>query len=278
MDDVPDVDAHDSLDFIFNDHGPWTRYLAEAWQQTSVPEHAIASRRPQAGPDGHIDVFERAAYWAPLLHLSSYALGWTRPEIGFWRWEKMGRPREDPILATIDSRYGQDLEMMYAWLAWSGANRLRSDFFGLEPEINNARGLPSGLETISRRMHEGPWDRFNKGHFAGSGDPLHLVDHLELQRHSNVEPTLQEVDLQVDGETTDYVLIGHQVPSLFRFLDCGVPRVTNGRSTRVGLLCPPIGWLGIYRNSRETDLWFRGKHRWHTLGNSPFGSLPSDTS
>ena len=30
----------------------------------------------------------------------------------------------------------------------------------------------------------------------------------------------------------------------------------------------PLGWLGTFRKSRVTTLWFRGRHQWHMLGNS----------
>ena len=64
------------------------------------------------------------------------------------------------------------------------------------------------------------------------------------------------------------MLIGEQYRTLFHWLQAGaVPHTIDGRSTRVGLLCPPIGWLGTYRCSGDTGLWFRGRHRWRALGN-----------
>ncbi|GAA3694483.1 hypothetical protein GCM10022399_08820 [Terrabacter ginsenosidimutans] len=40
----------------------------------------------------------------------------------------------------------------------------------------------------------------------------------------------------------------------------------DGRSRQVAPWRSPIGWLGTFRKPRETGRWFRGRHRWHTLG------------
>lgn len=48
--------------------------------------------------------------------------------------------------------------------------------------------------------------------------------------------------------------------------DSGPGRVDD-RSVRVDVVCRTVGWLGEYRRSTETGIWFRGQHRWHMLGN-----------
>ena len=40
----------------------------------------------------------------------------------------------------------------------------------------------------------------------------------------------------------------------------------QNRSWRVNVVVQPLGWLGEYRRSRVTGMWFTGKHRWHLLG------------
>ena len=47
---------------------------------------------------------------------------------------------------------------------------------------------------------------------------------------------------------------------------CGLTQTGNGRSWPVEVVVKPLGWLGTYRLSRETGLWFSGMHRWHQLG------------
>ena len=39
------------------------------------------------------------------------------------------------------------------------------------------------------------------------------------------------------------------------------------RSWHVDVLCRPVGWLGTYRRSRQSGVWFSGPHRYHQVGN-----------
>jgi len=51
-------------------------------------------------------------------------------------------------------------------------------------------------------------------------------------------------------------------------LDSG-PGNPAGRSRRIDVIVRPLGWLGTYRCSRTTELWFRCRHHLHLLGNEP---------
>jgi hypothetical protein len=42
--------------------------------------------------------------------------------------------------------------------------------------------------------------------------------------------------------------------------------ITPEPSWRVDVVCQPLGWLGTFRRSRRSGLWFTGRHRWHELG------------
>jgi hypothetical protein len=266
-----------TADYVFEDHGPSHRYLAEAWQQVAAPSlHAVPSRRPRYSSNGDFDLEERIAYWNPLLHLSTNALSWASPELGFWRWQQMGRPREDAVLATIDQRFGDDLDVMIAWLVWTGGDLLRRSHATPFRAGASRHHLPAEMITLSRAFRNGHMDNIYARLFGGGWDPLHLIVHLPFAA-GGPPPEVHQAEVTVGSDRTDYLLVGNQVPTLFKSLTGGIiPPQTNGRSTRVGVLCPPLGWLGVYRNSRETGGWFRGRHRWHMLGNAPFGSWPHD--
>lgn len=45
------------------------------------------------------------------------------------------------------------------------------------------------------------------------------------------------------------------------------PTRRNGHDLRIDVVCPTLGWLGQYRRSAVTGLWFRGTHEAHMLGN-----------
>jgi hypothetical protein len=47
---------------------------------------------------------------------------------------------------------------------------------------------------------------------------------------------------------------------------CGLTQTRHGSSWRVDVFVKPLGWLGTYRLSRQTGVWFSGQHRWHELG------------
>jgi hypothetical protein len=52
----------------------------------------------------------------------------------------------------------------------------------------------------------------------------------------------------------------------------------GGRSWRVDVVVRPAGWLGTFRRSRTTGLWFSGRHRFHLVGNeTASSSRPSRT-
>jgi hypothetical protein len=180
---------------------------------------------------------------------------------------------EHAVLAAIKDRYGPHVDLMATWLARLGGPSLRAKVFGdpyqrvpLPVKLQRAIDSVESRETYARM-------------FGGGGDSLHLIPHLEhfnapLSRTgvpvSGSSVVRRKVTVPLGGEKVDYVLVSDQYRSLFHALhNYAVPPETAGRSTRVGLICAPIGWLGNYRRSHETGLWFRGKHRWHSWGNAP---------
>lgn len=251
---------------LLEDAGPWTWYLSETWQHAAAPElFAGPSRRPGDGFSSAEQVSQAhgpwIAYLAPLLHLTTFGLGWRIPELGLWRWLQMGMPTEDPVLSTIAARYRPaDLELVTTWLSRSGGDLLRYAAFR---EDSSERQGPAELVRLAERTRTRPEYR---ALFEGGGDPLHLSMHLEWSAQGE-KPRPLRARTVLRGEPVDYLLVGEQYRTLMAALHTGAaPPVTDGRSTRVGVICPPIGWLGNYRRSRATGRWFRGRHRWHELG------------
>jgi hypothetical protein len=253
---------------VLQDRGPWAWYLTESWQQAASPKlYSGPTRQPDSSGDQKNPVldplYNRVAYWTPLLHLTSFGLGWTKPELGLWKWKQQGKPRTDPVLATVADRYGKDIDLMFAWLAVSGAEGLRQTLYA--DRSHSAVRMTNEMKIFIKQVRDSK--EFAK-RFGLAGDPLHLIPHLEFFSADSERPIASRVSTRVSGEQVDYVLIGDHYRSLFRSLHENViPPMTGGRSTRVAVICPPIGWLGNYRRSRVTGLWFRGRHRWHELGN-----------
>jgi hypothetical protein len=50
-------------------------------------------------------------------------------------------------------------------------------------------------------------------------------------------------------------------------LAADLPHLPDSRNWRIDVYVKSIGFLGEYRRSRATGLWFAGQHRHHTVGN-----------
>ena len=67
-------------------------------------------------------MFEACAYWAPLLHLLLYRLGWSRPDLGVRQWFDDGKPTDDETLALLSARWDADGQLdsfaQWLWVNW----------------------------------------------------------------------------------------------------------------------------------------------------------------
>ncbi len=74
---------------------------------------------PQRGDD----VFEACAYWAPLLHLLLYRVGWSRPDLGVRQWFDDGKPTDDETLALLSALWDADGQLdwfaQWLWVNWT---------------------------------------------------------------------------------------------------------------------------------------------------------------
>lgn len=167
------------------------------------------------------------------------------------------------MLRTIAARYGlKDVELFTTWLSGSGGPQLRQGVFG--EGWSGRQSLPPELARLAETTRTTPE---YQSMFGSDGDPFHLTMHLALYQ-GGVKPQRRKTKVVLGGEPVHYLLIGEQYRTLFDALREGlVPSETAERSSKVGVVCPPVGWLGNYRRSRDTGLWFRGQHRWHSLGN-----------
>lgn len=259
----PAFDDHDSTWKLFGDSGPWTWLLAEAWQQAAAPDHFAGSMRrplvPYDGADRHFDV---VAYWAPLVSLMHHGLGWRRPDIGLWHWRHEGERFDDPVLTTLDRRYGSDLDLMMAWLVSEGSYLHDPTVF--EDPVTS---LPPEMKRYCDDVRSS--DAY-VAHFGGGNDPHHFRYHVQPQDGPGTVARILGGGALFGGSPVDLILSGDCFHDLFRELrDGDIKPTAQGRSARVALVWPTGGWLGTYRRSRKTGRWFRGRHAVHELGIAP---------
>lgn len=264
---------------LFGDTGPWVRHVARAWQAVAShqldltppkdPTAAFVRAREGATPDLSERRDELIAYWSPLLHLLCFGLGWTRPDRGLARWMELGSPIDDAVLAVVHRWWPH--ERLTEFLAFAAETPTIAAIGQRVAESGNYYSFNAApLPDIhaDRRRHP-TW----QATWGGGTDPLHLEDHtltpmLFPERPSDVSPHWPAPVSGRDSST---------VPSMVVITDTYIGwhanlwhyqprRANNGRSIRTTVISKPVGWMGEYRYSTQTGAWFRGRHRWHQLG------------
>lgn len=269
---------------VFGDQGPWVRHLALAWHAANVPpgldvplplDPTTEIARCKADGIGDLDRLhgDLIAYWAPLLHLLCFGLGWSRADLGLARWLERGAPTEDPLLRVVDRWWGR--ERVLDFVAWAATNETVIGFGSRIAETGGYRRFDEA--PLPDRYHEQRRKPAWQAVWAGGTDPLHTVG------HSAVPVTYPD-----EGDETPFNPVPHMEGAYAATDPAAVPRMVivtdtyrawyalfwhyrperggNGRSIRTDLVCKPVGWLGEYRFSTVTGAWFRGHHRWHVLG------------
>jgi hypothetical protein len=219
------------------------------------------------------------AYWLPALYLFIYSFGWTRPDLGIKWWFENGRPLEDhrmDLLRLVWDRNNQ-LDLLAAWL-WSEPDRL-SEFRARMSALCGV-SIPTLVEPVDpgREWWANFHERFKNPYedadhaamthdpFHGGPDPLHLSIHVTAALEN---PRNQPLLLRSDRASRRAVLVAGEMRGWYALLTSattGLPDLGD-RSWRVEVFCKPVGWLGTYRRSRKTGIWFSGRHRYHEVGN-----------
>ena len=217
------------------------------------------------------------AWWASLLQLTTYRLGWAHPLRGLARWDQAGRPLDEPILAVVQRWWGPQLDDVLA----SGADSRPGDNEGLH--------LPVTPTTFERgTLFQPYWGRRSQPEWQqvwGSGtDPLHLWIHARTPLEASVK--LPEVPLEqlltlrahpkvasllhagrtADRRPNDVLLLPSYAGWYGMLLAAGPPRL-GGHDRRVDVVVTALGWLSQFRRSTKTGLWVRGSHYTHVQGN-----------
>ncbi len=238
---------------------PWCRYLPDLHRSLADPAACTNFPRSFVGL-GHED---SCAWWETLRYLFRTLLGWRNLPVGLIWWHKLGRPHLNaPLLRLVlerwDSRQELDFFAAREWESGGGTG------FG-----DDSTASPPG---ITFEPSPGWWQEFRRrdplpGHspYGGGYNPLHLGHSDGMCDHCPAGPLTGFHDV----ETRRAVLIVHGFGSWCRELrDFGVslPNLGN-HSWHVEVFDRQIGYLGLFRRSRVTGLWFQGKHSIHIAGN-----------
>ena len=222
----------------------------------------------EAPAPGVKDIDGPVAYWSALLHLLVYGLGWVRPDRGMKWWYDSGKPTVDRTLRFVTRVWEADgqLDWFAAWL-WSTPSLLSPEL------VSDATGyalaahspLPADDRWLRARRTEADASGVSAPVSHGGGDPHHLQDHIAgpLQ-----DVTGKALLLRTSAADRRAVLFLDSMVGWYRALATtsrSLPKL-SAHSWRVDVVVKPVGWLGTYRKSAESGLWFTGHHSVHIQG------------
>jgi hypothetical protein len=224
---------------------PWCQFLPALHRQLAEP--SIESGLPLDYHD--LQGEQIYAWWETLRYVFHGLLGWRDLPSGLAAWYLADKPSYmDPRLQLAKERWKT---LGFTGMSLAQDSALSRDF---EP----ADGWWRQLEA--RQLHA------SQNPYQGGSNPLHLghSDDVGLQesdgpRWSQYDAKLRTALIVVERfETWRYDLetFGKQLPPL------------QNRSWHVEVHDRKIGFLGTFRQSRATGIWFQGQHSVHMLGNS----------
>lgn len=246
----------------------WNEYPS-AWLKMFPAVHrALASQNENhAFPifQNMSNLYDQCAYWEAASYLIHALLGWSDPAKGvFWLINHQEQARNDVrlnLLLDAWNSHGQ-LELLLAWYA---SDYAQHNLWGLYPQSNT---------SSKTRMTQEWWDSFRSrwpilpagSPYSGGWNPLHLhCNGIEyLLGDPFFRPTFYH-SLQ-DRKAVVMLESASGWHRSLRTTEDLLPKLHN-QSWYVDVVAKSLGWMGTFRRSRKTGLWFLGKHSIHMQGN-----------
>lgn len=248
---------------LFGEQAEWGFSIPWMCQVLASPR-SLRPMLQQPQPGDHLGS-GALAYWSSLLHLLVYGFGWSHPGRGLRWWYDAGKPIDDSKLALISEVWDADgqLDWFAAWLWTTGACNYITRPIGTSSDTR-VEVDADWLEGVERRINESR----TPSPYGVESDPLHLTAHIDgpLQRRMRGR---SQLTLHPTGRRTAGFFVD-SMTGWYRALcedAVALPGDDAGRSWAVDVVVRPVGWLGTFRRSRSTGLWYTGSHRHHLIGN-----------
>jgi hypothetical protein len=237
---------------------PWLQYLPDLHRALAAPE--MANGLPQSFIS--LDHSKSCAWWETLRYLFRTQLGWRCLPAGLAWWYEAGQPTfDDPRLEMVMKRWNARRELDYfAAREWASGGNTGGPDEGPEWSIRNYEPSVGWLRELQIRPH-----LMDHNPYAGGANPLHLCHSDSLAEQRPTGPSTGFYDLATRKATL--VVSGFDSwQQELRAYGTGLPSLSD-RSWMIEVFDRKVGFLGRFRQSRVTGLWFQGKHGLHIAGN-----------
>lgn len=234
-----------------------------------MPENPCASIADDS-ISSTISLAQSCGYWASLQSFLTYSFGWSRHDKGLIWWHEHGYPTEDARFALIDAVWRFDGHLL-RYISWSIEHHPSA------PLGRFARIMDSRQVSVSPQLADSLREAARLARPGGSPDGYHLQDGGHIYAPSRVPgegghsaPHSDARLVGVDPERRSATLISETVSGWYLALDelgGTLPKLPNHRNWRIDVYVRPIGFLGTFRRSTVTGLWFSGRHSLHVIGN-----------
>lgn len=213
---------------------------------------------PRVGQDLRLSL----GYWGALQSFLTYSFGWTRHDRGLRWWLGEGRPLLDPRLELIDLTWHADGNLL-PYAEWFHD---RAAMFGQQPlaQWTDYDSQPDELSpefaAAFRRLRE--FETLPE--LSPHGKHLENGDHVGGPAAEGYSATLTGVDIA----NRSAIYISDSMRGWYRgLMELGddLPHLGNA-SWHVEVFVKPVGYMGMFRRSRKTGLWFSGRHLVHAAG------------
>ncbi|MCJ1708533.1 hypothetical protein [Microbacterium sp. VKM Ac-2923] len=216
-------------------------------------------------PSAPGDFIHYLGYWASLQSFLAFSFGWSRHDRGLtWLLTQPELP-DDPRFAVLDTVWGRngDLERYLEWCLHVGAQNSAIRFLGCDADLSPLiveGALSIKLAGIRREMQQTALP------LTPHGKHLERGDHVKgpAERKAGDAGCLRTIN----GSPPRAVYVRQHFGGWYTGLaEAAAALPPSSRSWRVDVFVRSVGFLGTYRKSRTTGLWFSGRHRYHSVGN-----------
>lgn len=260
---------------------PWTWALAMPYRALAEPRTAVVM---PANPDSISHEYEnlerrhrqRLAYYTALQSFLTYSFGWTRHDKGLLWWYENERIIDDARFALIRDIWVED-DTLSGYLAWV-ISRMEAApleaIRALRPWAARCDTAPAALPaqmatSLHTELHRGVW--------ATGSDPMHLwgghhaglPSGLRYFGESDHSPRPARI-VSADRASRSAIVVAESADGWYAQLADHareLPTLAGAMSWHVDVYVKPWGFVGTFRRSRDTGLWFSGRHRHHIVGN-----------